>query len=837
MWLSTPLVALTYASLLQGVLAIDPAATVSSNNASLLWGPYRPNLYMGIRPRIPDSLIAGLMWSKFENVEKTLRHNVNISDGMAKFGYTMYDPRYGGQQIIQDEGNKVDITTEFIRPADAPESSIWGLRVKGAPRNGAGAGQRYTVVFYMGMEAKEACSECQFEAKEQTGVGEDKQVQAVNLHIKHPKLGEAGVHIPPSKNSHGKGEMVVKSLNVADGILWDAKSIFLNTLKNHLVEGAEAGSADLVIRNEPGNGNIHLVQMVCHGTFEIDILYSNRAEDRAMTSAELTRSVESSKTRFYKDFVRAFDPQKPFKTDQHLAFSEAVFSDLLGGLGYFSGTMKVDTSKKAIYAETTGKFWEMSEEAKKHAIPETKGPYELTTFTPSRSAFPRGFLWDEGFHLLQVLEWDADLALEVLQSWLALMDADGWIAREQVLGAEAERATPGGFIIQYPHIANPPTMFMMVARFVEMLEGTKHYYGRESKYLTQPDARTALLTEVYNKLQKHYEWFRISQSGDVEAHSIPSANPNEGYRWRGRTPGTNYPSGLDDYPRAEPPDISELHLDALCWVGVMARTLEHIASFTKSTRDISTYQNHLRNIKKNIEVLHWEDREQMYCDTVVRDAVHTFACHKGYISLFPFLTGLLDPSHPHIPSILNLIHDPRQLWTAHGLRSLSPEDKHYGTGHNYWLSPIWININYLALEQLLRLASTPGPYRKRSREIYLALRSNIVHTVYSSWVETGAIWEQYEPGGGHGQRSQHFSGWSALVVSVMAMPGLQSRDTVKETVEDLYIEAKKQAVRHPRSSGVGSLGVVVVLLVFVYVTRRRFAGTLRGWRTRTRMRT
>lgn len=36
------------------------------NNQSLLWGPYRPNLYFGVRPRIPKSLMTGLMWDKVE---------------------------------------------------------------------------------------------------------------------------------------------------------------------------------------------------------------------------------------------------------------------------------------------------------------------------------------------------------------------------------------------------------------------------------------------------------------------------------------------------------------------------------------------------------------------------------------------------------------------------------------------------------------------------------------------------------------------------------------------------------------------------------------------------
>jgi mannosyl-oligosaccharide glucosidase len=33
-----------------------------AGNDSLLWGTYRPNLYFGTRPRIPESLMSGLLW-------------------------------------------------------------------------------------------------------------------------------------------------------------------------------------------------------------------------------------------------------------------------------------------------------------------------------------------------------------------------------------------------------------------------------------------------------------------------------------------------------------------------------------------------------------------------------------------------------------------------------------------------------------------------------------------------------------------------------------------------------------------------------------------------------
>lgn len=55
----------------------DPAVLASEigrlNDESLLWGPYKPNLYFGVRPRLPQGLWTGLMWtgvSSFEQVPK-----------------------------------------------------------------------------------------------------------------------------------------------------------------------------------------------------------------------------------------------------------------------------------------------------------------------------------------------------------------------------------------------------------------------------------------------------------------------------------------------------------------------------------------------------------------------------------------------------------------------------------------------------------------------------------------------------------------------------------------------------------------------------------------------
>jgi mannosyl-oligosaccharide glucosidase len=70
-WLNALFTGLALASAAADSTAFDGESILHSeigrqNNQSLLWGPYRPNLYFGVRPRIPKSLMTGLMWGKVE---------------------------------------------------------------------------------------------------------------------------------------------------------------------------------------------------------------------------------------------------------------------------------------------------------------------------------------------------------------------------------------------------------------------------------------------------------------------------------------------------------------------------------------------------------------------------------------------------------------------------------------------------------------------------------------------------------------------------------------------------------------------------------------------------
>lgn len=78
------------------------------------------------------------------------------------------------------------------------------------------------------------------------------------------------------------------------------------------------------------------------------------------------------------------------------------------------------------------------------------------------------------------------------------------------------------------------------------------------------------------------------------------------------------------------------------------------------------------------------------------------------------------------------------------------------------------------------MATQEGPFQAKARDLFNRLRKNLVDTVYNSWEETGFAWEQYNPETGKGQRTQHFTGWTSLVVKIMAMKELGTSGHVRD---------------------------------------------------------
>ncbi|TPP55770.1 Mannosyl-oligosaccharide glucosidase GCS1 [Fasciola gigantica] len=143
---------------------------------------------------------------------------------------------------------------------------------------------------------------------------------------------------------------------------------------------------------------------------------------------------------------------------------------------------------------------------------------------------------------------------------------------------------------------------------------------------------------------------------------------------------------------------------------------------------------------------------------------------SGYLSLFPLLLRILPPNSPRLDRILSELESD-DIWTEHGLRSLSRSSPLYMKSNTkddppYWRGAIWINMNYLAVRSLRYYsanARTPTDVASRAQKLAVRLSRNLARTVLGELERTGYLWEQYDDNTGRGQRVHPFSGWTSLV--------------------------------------------------------------------------
>ena len=237
--------------------AQDNSVFSKASNDSLLWGPYRPNLYFGLRPSLPKSLITGLMWSRVEdfvNVQHDIRFTCETNENMAGYGWDAYDPRTGGIQTMHDKGNGIDLTTSFVK-FDGGRGG-WGARVKGNIRedaepamgsqDGVAENLKTSVWFTVGMEGLGSIKVQGAEAGEEFGLdrnvvfnGQTNELGDFKITVSEPADNtQHPYHTHPSYQSKPLDHTFVHSVQVPEEALWQSKGTLSgppNTLLAHML--------------------------------------------------------------------------------------------------------------------------------------------------------------------------------------------------------------------------------------------------------------------------------------------------------------------------------------------------------------------------------------------------------------------------------------------------------------------------------------------------------------------------------------------------------------------------------------------------------------------------
>ncbi|XP_018377685.1 PREDICTED: mannosyl-oligosaccharide glucosidase GCS1 [Trachymyrmex cornetzi] len=735
------------------------------------WGTYRSGVYFGLKTRDPHSLVTGLMWyfPRFLRHDGTgFRHWCEQGDELDRYAWLEHDGRtFGVQEIVDD---LAVIRTTFVKKPGGYHGGDWTARIA-VSANKEQVDEEMSLLFY-------------------TAIEEDTRgwIKA-NLGDYNRLTGIEG-------NTFGLGSFII-NVNLINGTIEEHSFLAtvapgLNMLKETVFQSlriaTQKGSMEkhvvlageqlpLLPEGKKKDPNFIVTQVTGKIPFEIEISYesgsfTNRM-DVKLTGNNYDEALKNHRELFSKKFENVFKLKSKGYTDDEVAFAKMAFSNLIGSIGYFYGASQV----QSIYNQEPVPYW--------------KAP--LYTAVPSRSFFPRGFLWDEGFHGLLISAWDVEIEIDIIKHWFDLMNVEGWIPREMILGQEAVAKVPEEFITQINTNANPPTFFLTLDFLLQ------HKQQELLKHNNQ------LLIKLYPRLQKWFSWFNTTQVGE-----LPST-----YRWRGREEKTTeelnpttLTSGLDDYPRASHPSVAERHVDLRCWIAFAARVMARLAE-TLSYSAIK-YQETFEYLSDNnlLNNLHWSPNAQAYSDyglhtdKVVLRKIALQPSRKqqsahiqmtpemkrivlenpslkfvdatfGYVSLFPFILQIVEPDSPQLGKILQDLRDPDLLWTKYGLRSLaktSPLYMKYNTEHDapYWRGSIWINLNYLTVRAAYHYSNVTGPYQESAKRLYQELRKNLIQNIIMQYRKTGYLWEQYDSTEGKGKGSHPFTGWTSLVVLLMA---------------------------------------------------------------------
>lgn len=228
-----------------GASAADTSVFSKASNESLLWGPYKPNLYFGVRPRIPKSLTAGLLWARvedFSKVQNNVRYTCEQHEGMAGYGWDAFDPRTGGVQTIHDKGNGIDLETDFV----TIDGGAWAARIKGTPREDAepeagsqgGIHQIKTAIWLnLGLEGLGSLEVKDAENGEELGFegdvvfdGQSNDLGEFTVKITEPDGTSHPADTHLAAKSKPLANTFVHSLQVPEEAMWQAKRKFHHTL-------------------------------------------------------------------------------------------------------------------------------------------------------------------------------------------------------------------------------------------------------------------------------------------------------------------------------------------------------------------------------------------------------------------------------------------------------------------------------------------------------------------------------------------------------------------------------------------------------------------------------
>lgn len=430
-----------------------------------------------------------------------IRHACEQDPQILGTAWTKHDGKHFGTQHITDYLNNIELDIKFVK-MDGENGGDWAVRIHGSPLDSAKPSS-ISLVFYVALENSNG--KLEFDSNG-------------SIEGSSEFLGKFKVSMIENEDN-----LMFPSEYVADGIpdisltnrvafsvpnddIWKAKLVLKQVVtengkkmaaKHQHMFGRQLNGAHFFMAPATAKeGNLLMFQTMFPSDFQVEYVFSSNDGNFDFNIEAIPRSFdldtmfENGERHFDATFEEKFGLKSNGLGESQIEFGKMLLSNMLGGLGYFYGESIVDrslvgleneepidflpTEFTANTADTNDYFSIEGDETTKirKANPEIEGPFTLFTGVPSRPFFPRGFMWDSGFDQLVIGSFDSEISLDIISHWANLIDKDGWVAREQILGPEARSKVPEEFQTQFPTFANPPTLVLGLSKVLAQLKSS-----------------------------------------------------------------------------------------------------------------------------------------------------------------------------------------------------------------------------------------------------------------------------------------------------------------------------------------------------------------------------
>jgi mannosyl-oligosaccharide glucosidase len=625
-----------------------------------IWGSFRPEIFFGMKSRSgKHPTVTGIAWNSV--LRSSIRHK---TEDISNFYWSRHNGRSFGDEVVIDGANNVQINASFLLSDSAASTSkfqnknevgksdpsalvrpswIQKIAVSSIVQN---MNEEKSLFFYIGNEISHKQSASGAKSSDFVSFNYFyEQLSSSNriLHfggrselsgnfiIQIQGYNSGTTEFCENQESCNRDDLLMRLTYHASATI-DATSA-MDTLVSEINRMSFRSSQKFTFINADGDlsndispsSSFVLVKVTSANSFTLKIsLFEHLSykgkhdfEKVAVSLVDETGNEElfqNERLIFDENFEDTFKLRRQHFTEDQIQHAKIALSSLLGGIGYFQGSPEIgDGTDLAKPTEDTSTS---IPDAASSSISQGD-PISLLSCTPSRTVFPRGFLWDEGFHQLLVSAWDPELSLFMLRHWfLAIYQysgpdpsscAGGWIPREMILGDVSRSRVPSEFITQRVNIANPPTLLLAlesITSHCNRLRNDLETMDEQQQVLRKQQLKgyTDALSDLYPFVEKWVIWFLSSQK------SSNSEMVNT-FRWRGRSsddkkqiPNT-LASGLDDYPRSVIASAEEAHVDLMAWIVMSCKVMGKLGEFLQ--QDVSFFKAKEKLYFQALNRWHW----------------------------------------------------------------------------------------------------------------------------------------------------------------------------------------------------------------------------------------